>query len=424
MNILLLGSGGREYMLARKIRQSEATDKLFIAPGNGGTSDLGTNVELDWKNLPEIIGFIETKGIDMLVIGPEAPLVDGLVDRLKSAPSLASLMIIGPGQAAARLEGSKAFAKAFMEKHDIPTAKYQSFNRSQLDLAKEYIQSQAGPYVLKADGLAAGKGVLILNDKAEAIQEAEAILGGKFGEAGHTLVIESFLQGLEFSVFALCAGTDYVILPVAKDYKRIGEGDSGLNTGGMGAVSPVPGITEDMINKVEHKVIKPTLKGLEVDDTPYSGFLFFGLILVENDPFVIEYNCRLGDPETQVVLPRIQSDFVELLKACATNQMDNADIRISEESAVCTILASDGYPVEYEKGKEIRLPKEESNTIYAHAGTKKENGRLLTSGGRVMGVIGMHPNPKEAKLRSQKGAVQVQFEGKYFRSDIGSDLGI
>lgn len=424
MNILVLGGGGREYMLAWKIRQSAQVNKLYIAPGNGGSSDLGTNLQLNWKNLSEITGLIETKDIDMLVIGPEAPLVDGLVDRLKSAPSLASLMIIGPSQAAARLEGSKAFAKAFMEKHNIPTATYRSFDRSKCELAVEYIQSQPGPYVLKADGLAAGKGVLILADKNEAIHEAKAILDGKFGEAGHTLVIESFLQGLEFSVFALCSGTDYVLLPVAKDYKRIGEGESGLNTGGMGAVSPVPGITEDIVKKVERKVIKPTLKGLESDGTPYSGFLFFGLILVEDEPFVIEYNCRLGDPETQVVLPRIQSDFVDLLKACATNQMDNADIRISEESAVCTILASDGYPVAYEKGKEIRLPKEPSTAIYAHAGTKKVNSQLLTAGGRVLGSIGLHQNPKEAKLRSQKGAVRVQFEGKYFRSDIGSDLGL
>jgi len=424
MNILLLGSGGREYMLAWKIRQSTEVEKLYIAPGNGGTANLGTNIEIDWKNLSEITTFIKSMNIDMLVIGPEAPLVDGLVDRLQSAPSLDSLLIIGPRQAAARLEGSKAFAKAFMDKYGIPTAKYRSFNQSQLNSAIDYIQSQPSPYVLKADGLAAGKGVLIVTDQNEAIQEAKAILDGKFGEAGNTLVIESFLEGLEFSVFALCAGREYVLLPVAKDYKRIGEGDSGLNTGGMGAVSPVPGITKDIIKKVERKVLEPTLKGLEIEGAPYSGFLFLGLILVNNEPFVIEYNCRLGDPETQVVLPRIQGDFVNLLKSSATQNLAGSKIEISSESAVCTILASEGYPVAYEKGKEIRLPEDSSIAIFAHAGTKKEGSRLFTSGGRVMGSIGLHQDPKEAKLRSQKGAMQVQFEGKYFRSDIGFDLGI
>ena len=424
MNILLLGSGGREYMLAWKIRKSTEVEKLYISPGNGGTADLGTNIEIDWKNLPEITAFIKSNNIEMLVIGPEAPLVDGLVDRLQSDPSLDSLLIIGPRQAAARLEGSKAFAKDFMDRYGIPTAKYRSFDQSQTNSAIAYIQSQPSPYVLKADGLAAGKGVLIVTDQNEAIQEAKSILDGKFGEAGNTLVIESFLEGLEFSVFALCAGREYVLLPVAKDYKRIGEGDSGLNTGGMGAVSPVPGITEDIIEKVRGKVLEPTLKGLEIEGTPYSGFLFLGLILVNNEPFVIEYNCRLGDPETQVVLPRIQGDFVKLLKSSATQNMTASKIEMASESAVCTILASKGYPVAYEKGKEIRFPEDPSTVIFAHAGTKRESGRLFTSGGRVLGSIGLHKDPKEAKLRSQKGATQVQFEGKYFRSDIGFDLGI
>lgn len=425
MNILVLGSGGREYILAWKIGQSKKVNNLYIAPGNGGTSDLGTNVDLDWRDIDHLTRFLERNKIDLLVIGPEAPLVEGLTDQLQKTTSLASLLIIGPNKAAAQLEGSKAFAKAFMEKQGIPTANYQTFNREELNLAKKYIQSQKAPYVLKADGLAAGKGVLILHDSEEAMKEAEAMLEGKFGEAGHTLVIESFLEGLEFSVFALCSGTDYLLLPVAKDYKRIGEGDSGLNTGGMGAVSPVPGITDSILQKVEAQIIKPTLTGMREAGTPFSGFLFFGLILVEGEPFVIEYNVRLGDPETQVVLPRIESDFVDLLIATAEGNLQEKNINISKEAAVCTVLASEGYPLKYEKGMRIRLPNEKSESVlFAHAGTKRENNHLLTAGGRVMGCIGLHKNLKTAKLKSQNGAAQVQFKGKYFRSDIGSDLGV
>ncbi|HKK63435.1 MAG TPA: phosphoribosylamine--glycine ligase [Bacteroidales bacterium] len=424
MNILILGSGGREYMLAWKIRKSKTVKNLFIAPGNGGTSELGENIELDWKNLDACIQFIKSNLIHMVVIGPEMPLVEGFVDQLKNVPDLNELMIIGPEKAAAKLEGSKAFAKSFMKKNHIPTASYKTFTRSEVDLAVNHIRSQAGPYVLKADGLAGGKGVLILSEPEEAVKEAQSILDGKFGEAGHTLVIESFLEGLEFSVFALCFGTDYMLLPVAKDYKRIGEGDSGLNTGGMGSVSPVPGISNSILQKVEDQILQPTLNGLIEEGITYSGFLFLGLILVDEEPFVIEYNCRLGDPETQVVLPRIDSDLVELLRACATNNLAESQIKVSSKTAVCTVLASEGYPVNYEKGKEIRIQRPDSDTIYAHAGTVKKNGKLLTSGGRVLGCIGLNENPTGAKNKSQIAAASVQFEGKYYRSDIGSDLNI
>jgi phosphoribosylamine--glycine ligase len=345
------------------------------------------------------------------------------VDQLESEKDLAGLQIVGPGKAAARLEGSKSYAKAFMKKHRIPTAEYRSFKQSELEQALSYILERSGPYVLKADGLAAGKGVVILNDQAEALEECRAILGGKFGSAGQTLIIESFLKGLEFSVFALCDGKDYVLLPVAKDYKRIGEGDEGLNTGGMGAVSPVPGITPFIIEKVKSQIIEPTFDGLKQEGILYNGFLFFGLILVDEEPFVIEYNCRLGDPETQVILPRIQGDLVHLLSDCAKQKLGQRQVDFSNKSAICTVLCSGGYPEKYEKGKEISIPKNFSDFHIFHAGTKWQDDKLLTNGGRVLATVGMHDNLSQAKTFSQKGAREIHFEGKYYRSDIGSDLG-
>lgn len=424
MNILILGSGGREYMLAWKICQSPKLNKLFIAPGNGGTVSLGTNVDINWEDFDSLKSFLLNNEIHMLVVGPEAPLVDGLVDRIKNDASLNTLKIIGPVKAASRLEGSKAYAKKFMQKYGIPTPSYRAFDKSQEDEAVQYIMSKSGPYVLKADGLAAGKGVLIMEDKDEAMKQAKAILNGKFGKAGNTLVIESYLSGLEFSVFALCSGKDYALLPVAKDYKRIGEGDTGLNTGGMGSISPVSKITSDIIERVEKKIIRPTLNGLASEGIRYTGFLFFGLMLSNGDPYVIEYNCRLGDPETQVVLPRIENDFIELLEKCSSGEIGSAKIHISPKTAFCTILASGGYPESYEKGKQISLPSEMSDVILAHAGTRREDGSLFTSGGRVIGVVGQQDTAKKAKELSQKAAEVIQFDRKYYRSDIGFDLNL
>jgi phosphoribosylamine--glycine ligase len=337
---------------------------------------------------------------------------------------LNNLKVIGPEKAAAKLEGSKAFAKEFMQKHDIPTASFRAFNKIQEDEALKYILSKKGPYVLKADGLAGGKGVLIIEDQEQAIEQAKAILNGKFGKAGNTLVIESYLTGLEFSVFALCSGKDYALLPVAKDYKRIGEGDTGLNTGGMGSISPVPEITSEIIERVEKKIIRPTLNGLASEGISYSGFLFFGLMLSNEEPFVIEYNCRLGDPETQVVLPRIENDFIDLLEMSTSGNIGSAEMKISPKTAFCTILASDGYPKSYEKGKEMNMPSEMVDVILAHAGTLRKDGSLFTSGGRVIGAIGLHMAPKKAKELSQNATKEIQFDGKYYRSDIGFDLNI
>ncbi len=424
MNILIIGSGGREFTIAWKLAQSPDCKKLYVAPGNGGTRNLGTNVELDLEDISALKEFILLRQIEMLVIGPEGPLVNGLVDQLESEEDLNELQIIGPKKAAARLEGSKRYAKAFMKKHRIPTAEYRSFNRSELEEALSYIREQTGPYVLKADGLAAGKGVVILRDATEAQEECRAILGGKFGPAGQTLIIESFLEGLEFSVFALCDGADYVLLPVAKDYKRVGEGDVGLNTGGMGAVSPVPGITPDILEKVRKQIIEPTFDGLKQEGIPYNGFLFFGLILVDEEPFVIEYNCRLGDPETQVILPRIQGDFLHLLSDCARQNLGYRQLEFTNESAICTVLCSGGYPETYEKGKEISIPKDSSEYFVYHAGTKWQDDQLLTNGGRVLATVGLHSDPSRAKAISQKGAREIHFEGKYYRSDIGSDLDV
>ena len=411
-------------MLAWKICKSPKLDKLFIAPGNGGTVSLGTNIDLKWEDFGSLKSFLLDNHIHMMVVGPEAPLVDGLVDRIKNEGSLKNLKIIGPEKAAAQLEGSKAFAKRFMQRNDIPTASYRAFNKNQEDDAVQYIMSKPEPYVLKADGLAGGKGVLIIEDQDHAIEQAKAILNGKFGKAGNTLIIESFLTGLEFSVFALCSGKDYALLPVAKDYKRIGEGDTGLNTGGMGSISPVPEITSEIIERVEKKIIRPTLNGLASEGISYSGFLFFGLMLSNEEPYVIEYNCRLGDPETQVVLPRIENDLIDLLEISTSGNIGSAKMKISPKTAFCTILASDGYPESYEKGKEMNLPSEMLNVILAHAGTRRKDGRLFTSGGRVIGTVGLQVDAKKAKELSQKAAEAIQFDGKYYRCDIGFDLNI
>jgi phosphoribosylamine--glycine ligase len=424
MRVLLIGSGGREHTLAWKLSQSPLCEKLFVAPGNPGTAECGTNVELDASEHDVIADFIIKREISLLVIGPEAPLVNGLVDHLKSNPGTKSLKIIGPKKEGAKLEGSKAYAKKFMMNYNIPTAHYREFDDSEREEALEYIEKGQVPIVLKADGLAAGKGVLICNDKVEARKECTAMLEGKFGAASKKLVIEDFLDGDEFSVFILTNGKEYKVLPIAKDYKQVGEGDTGLNTGGMGSVSPVSFVDEEMMKKVDERIIQPTMKGLEEDDISYTGFMFLGLMAVNGDPYVIEYNCRMGDPESQVVFPRLENDLMELLRDCADHNLSSHTIKSTDEFALCTILASGGYPEAYEKGKAIAGIDEaqNENTIVFQAGTKLEEGILKTNGGRVLSIVGKGANFKAAKEASLNAVDKIHFDKKYFRSDIGFDL--
>lgn len=422
MNILILGGGGREHALADKIASSPLCSKLLIAPGNAGTALLGKNIPLDPNDFPAVKNLVTSENIELIVVGPEAPLVAGIVDFFSADESLKSIPIIGPSAFGAQLEGSKAFAKEFMGRHQIPTATYKSFQKENLKEALSYLSSHAMPVVLKADGLAAGKGVLICNTIEEAQQEIKEMLSGKFGEASSTVVIEQFLSGIEFSVFVLTDGHDYVLLPEAKDYKRIGEGDTGLNTGGMGAVSPVPFVDDALWEKVKLKVIEPTIKGIRDEKINYKGFVFFGLINVNDEPFVIEYNCRLGDPETEVIIPRIQSDLVELLMASWNGTLSETEISIDPRSAVTIVLASGGYPGDFEKGKTIKgLDHVDGSRIY-HAGTKIFNGSVITSGGRVIAVTSMGSSMTRALEKSLTNANTIQFEGKYFRKDIGKDV--
>lgn len=424
MRILLIGSGGREHALAWKMSQSNLCEKLFIAPGNPGTAQCGLNIDLDASDHPAVSDFILQQDISLLVVGPEAPLVNGLVDHLRSNPANNKLRIIGPSKAGALLEGSKAYAKKFMMQREIPTATYREFDDTRTEEAIAHIEESKVPIVLKADGLAAGKGVLICNTKEEAKKECAAMLDGKFGSASKKLVIEEFLDGDEFSVFVLTNGREYKILPVAKDYKRIGEGDTGLNTGGMGSVSPVPFADNSLMKKVEERVIQPTIQGLEEERIPYTGFLFFGLISVNGDPYVIEYNCRMGDPETQVVFTRLENDLVALMADCADGKLADHQIRQSGGYAVCTTLASGGYPESYEKNKIIQGLEDvdSENQIVFHAGTRKQGNILKTNGGRVLSVVGKGPTFADAKRASLDAVDKIHFEKKYFRSDIGFDL--
>jgi len=422
MKILLLGSGGREHAIAWKLEKSPLCKRLCIAPGNAGTALHGENVALDILDFEEIEYFCKVAKIDMIIVGPEQPLVEGIVDHFRGKKAFANLKIIGPSQKGAQLEGSKAFAKEFMKRYDIPTAAYKAFKKDQLSEAKGFLKTLNAPYVLKADGLAAGKGVVISSTLAEAEAELEEMLSGKFGPASETVVVEEFLDGIEFSVFILTDGKNYKILPEAKDYKRIGEGDTGLNTGGMGAVSPVPFVDDTMMETVISRIIEPTIKGISKEKIDYTGFIFIGLIVVEGEPYVIEYNCRMGDPETQVVMPRLANDLVELLDAAATGNLNTQTIKLEKNTATTVVMVSGGYPEAYDKGYSILgLENAKKSTVF-HAGTRRKNGSLVTNGGRVLAITSTGKDKQEALEKSYATADLIEYEGKYFRKDIGFDL--